>query len=97
MIHHPYDYPNFGTASKLISVNKYSFLTVEPAEIYATQYIQSMGICSHNNEIKAINNDNTENNFSFAKQSLINCLTECQARIIATICGCIPYYYSQNS
>lgn len=97
MLHDPYDYPDYDAASKLIGVNKYSFLTVKPIEIYSTKDIKRVSNkqCTYNEENTIP--DNLKRNFISSRYSFINCLTDCRATVIKKECGCIPYYYPQNS
>ncbi|XP_061932736.1 sodium channel protein Nach-like isoform X1 [Apis cerana] len=98
MLHDPYDYPDYDASSKLITVNKYSFLTVKPMEIYSTKDIKwvSNKQCTLHNEENTIS-DNLKRNFISSRYSFINCLTDCRATVIKKECGCIPYYYPQNN
>jgi len=38
-----------------------------------------------------------ERNLSYITYSYHNCLAECRASLVKEKCGCIPYYFPQNS
>lgn len=99
MLHDPYDYPDYDAPSKLIGVDKYSFLTVQPIETYSTRDIREAHSreCIYYDEANKTIGDNSKRNFIPARYSFINCLTDCRAAVIKQKCGCIPYYYLQNS
>ncbi|KZC03894.1 Sodium channel protein Nach [Dufourea novaeangliae] len=101
MLHDPYDYPGFDATTKLIAVNKYSFLTIQPEATSSTGTVRSIPLatrtCAFMDEIEPTGiYKNVKRKSVFAKYSFRNCLTECRASVIKTKCGCIPYYYSQN-
>ncbi|XP_029048120.2 sodium channel protein Nach-like isoform X3 [Osmia bicornis bicornis] len=100
MLHSPFDYPDDNAASKLLPVNKYSFLIVQPEEMYSTDNVrrESTRYCIFHDEIDAMNGENKKKRYFIpARYSVINCLVECRASVIQTKCGCIPYYYPQNN
>lgn len=54
--------------------------------------------CIFHDETDAMNDENKNKRYFIpARYSLINCYVECRASVIQTKCGCIPYYYPQNS
>lgn len=101
MLHDPYDYPDFDASSRLITVDKYSFLTVQPLETYATENVKLLPVsgrtCVFPNERDVIGNNSRAAYVIPAKYSFRNCMVDCRASIIKAKCGCIPYYYPQNS
>ncbi|KOC69707.1 Sodium channel protein Nach [Habropoda laboriosa] len=84
ILHNPYEYPDYDSPSKLISMNKYSFLTVQPMETYSSNDIKwtSRRECIYKNEGDIINNDISKIDMISAKYSLKNCLTYCRATVI---------------
>ncbi|XP_076646993.1 sodium channel protein Nach [Halictus rubicundus] len=100
MLHDPYDYPDFDTATQLVTSQKYSFMTVIPEETYSTENVQELPVsdrrCVFANEWQYVKPKYDERKFAFSRYSYRNCLTECRANVIKTKCGCIPYYYPQN-
>ncbi|XP_076664264.1 sodium channel protein Nach [Andrena cerasifolii] len=100
MLHDPYDYPDYDASSRLIAVDKYSFLTVQPLETYATENVKLLPLSSRScifpNEKDMIGNNSGNAYFIPAKYSFRNCMLDCRASIIKAKCGCIPYYYPQN-
>lgn len=98
MVHYSYDYPDFDASTKLVIIGKYSFLTVHPKERYSTENVRKLENtrrhCIFPNEGDQTATDNQE---FFARYSYQNCLVECRANVIKAKCGCIPYYYPQNS
>lgn len=100
-LHDPYDYPDYGAPSKFIGVNKYAFLSIKPVEMRSATDITyldpNLRQCIFNSEANKIIGNNWNEHFVPVKYSFINCLTNCRASLIKNICGCIPYYYPQNS
>ncbi|XP_076231028.1 sodium channel protein Nach isoform X2 [Calliopsis andreniformis] len=101
MLHDPYDYPDYDTASRLISNNEYSFLTVHPEETYATDSVRELPVsarpCIFADEEDTISDNEEKGDFTFAKYSFRNCMVQCRSAVIKAKCGCIPFYYPQNN
>ncbi|XP_076181986.1 sodium channel protein Nach-like isoform X2 [Ptiloglossa arizonensis] len=101
MLHNRYDYPDYGVSTKLIDINKYSFLTIRPEETYSTDNVKLLPLsrrnCIFSHESAAIKSyGRGDENFVTARYSFQNCMTECRTTVIKSKCGCIPYYYPQN-
>nr|XP_031838725.1 sodium channel protein Nach-like [Nomia melanderi] len=98
MVHYSYDYPDFDASTKLVIIEKYSFLTVYPKQTYSTEHVREL----ENTKRDCIFADEgdkvttMDNQGLFARYSYQNCLVECRANVIKAKCGCIPYYYPQN-
>jgi len=102
MIHYSYDYPNFNAKTHLIQSNTQYFISVNPALMRSKEEMRDLAIstrkCIFNDEADEVLYANVkERNLTFIKYSYLNCLAECRASIAKAKCGCIPYYYPQNS
>lgn len=102
MIHYSFDYPDFNAEIQLVRLNSQHFVSVNPTEMYSKSAMKDLTIstrkCVFNNEADKVLYANVkERNLTFTEYSYHNCLAECRASIIRAKCGCIPYYFPQNS
>jgi len=100
MIHYSYDYPDFNAESQLIQLGTEHLISVKPALMYSKEEVKNLAIstrnCIFDDEADEIYNIK-KRHLNFAKYSYHNCLVECRASIAKAKCGCIPYYFPQNS
>ncbi|KAG5315168.1 NACH protein, partial [Acromyrmex insinuator] len=102
MIHYSFDYPDFNAEIQLVRLNSQHFVTINPAEMYSKSEVKDLKIstrkCIFSEEADKVLYANVkERNLTFTAYSYHNCLAECRASIIRAKCGCIPYYFPQNS
>ncbi|RLU26310.1 hypothetical protein DMN91_000104 [Ooceraea biroi] len=102
MVHYSYDYPNFNAQSQIIRLNSEHFLSINPALMYSKEEVRDLAIstrnCIFDDEANGVlYADDETRNLTFAKYTYHNCLAECRASIVKAKCGCIPYYFPQNS
>ncbi|KAG5321537.1 NACH protein, partial [Acromyrmex heyeri] len=102
MIHYSFDYPDFNAEIQLVRLNNQHFVTINPTEMYSKSEVKDLKIstrkCIFSEEADKVLYANVkERNLTFTAYSYHNCLAECRASIIRAKCGCIPYYFPQNS
>ncbi|XP_050450031.1 sodium channel protein Nach-like [Cataglyphis hispanica] len=102
MIHHSFNYPNYNAEIQLVRLNSEHFISINPAVMYSKPEVKNLAIstrkCIFTEEADKILYANVkERNLTFARYSYHNCLAECRASIARKKCGCIPYYFPQNS
>ena len=102
MIHYSFDYPDFNSEIQLVRLNSQHFISINPAEMYSKPEVKNLAIstrkCIFTDEAdKTLYANVKERNLTFATYSYQNCLAECRASIARIKCGCIPYYFPQNS
>ncbi|KYN06007.1 PREDICTED: sodium channel protein Nach-like [Cyphomyrmex costatus] len=102
MIHYSFDYPDYNAEIQLVRLNSQHFVTINPAEMYSKPEVKDLTIstrkCIFSEEADEVLYANVkERNLTFTAYSYHNCLAECRASITRAKCGCIPYYFPQNS
>ncbi|XP_071637546.1 sodium channel protein Nach isoform X2 [Temnothorax longispinosus] len=102
MTHHSFDYPDFNAEIQLVRLNSQHFVSIDPAEMYSKPEVKDLTIstrkCIFSDEADKVLYANVkERNLTFIEYSYHNCLAECRASITRAKCGCIPYYFPQNS
>lgn len=102
MIHYSFNYPDFNSEIQLVQLNNQHFISVNPSEMYSKPEVKNLAIstrqCIFNEEAdKVIFQDVKERNLTYITYTYHNCLAECRASIVKAKCGCIPYYFPQNS
>lgn len=88
IIHESTNYPEFSKSVDLVQPGQEVKLAVIPKVIVSTEDVKNMPLhqryCLFPNEREISLSDD----YSFS-----NCLSECRAKVIVKICGCIPFYY----
>ncbi|XP_014478704.1 PREDICTED: sodium channel protein Nach-like [Dinoponera quadriceps] len=101
MIHYSFDYPDYNAEVQLIRLNSQHFMSVNPAEMYSKPEVRNLAIstrkCIFNDEADHVYGHAVERNLSFTSYTYHNCLAECRATVARAKCGCIPFYFPQNS
>lgn len=102
MVHYSFDYPDFNAELQLVRLNSETFVSINPAVMYSKPEVKDLAIstrrCIFTDEADKIFYSNVKDrNLTSAAYSYHNCLAECRASIARTKCGCIPYYFPQNS
>ncbi|GAB1859033.1 Sodium channel protein Nach [Camponotus japonicus] len=102
MIHYSFDYPDFNSEIQLARANSDHFLSIRPEEMYSNPDMKNLAIstrkCILSDEAnKTLYTNVKKRNLTFAIYTYHNCLAECRASIVRKKCGCIPYYFPQNS
>ncbi|XP_032665503.1 sodium channel protein Nach-like [Odontomachus brunneus] len=100
MIHYSFDYPDYNSEIQLIQLNSQYFVSVSPSEMYSKPEVRNLAIstrqCIFDDEADSIMHAK-ERNLSYSSYTYHNCLAECRATVVREKCGCIPFYYPQNS
>ncbi|XP_036139828.1 sodium channel protein Nach isoform X2 [Monomorium pharaonis] len=102
LIHNSFDYPDFNTELQLVQLNSQHFVSINPEEMYSKPEVKDLAIstrrCIFSDEANKVLYKNVkERNLTFTAYSYHNCLAECRASITRAKCGCIPYFFPQNS
>lgn len=102
MIHYSFDYPDHNAELQLIRLNTQHFVSINPIEMYSKPEVKNLAIstrkCIFNDEADKVLYANVKGrNLSFTTYTYHNCLAECRATVARAKCGCIPYYFPQNS
>lgn len=102
LIHYSFNYPDFNAEIQLVRLNNQHFVSINPVEIYSKPEVKDLTIstrkCIFSEEAdKVLYAHVKERNLTFTAYSYHNCLAECRASITRGKCGCIPYYFPQNS
>lgn len=102
MIHYSFDYPDLNAEIQLVRLNSQHFVSINPEEMYSKPEVKDLTIstrkCIFSDEADKVLYANVkERNLTFTTYSYHNCLAECRASITRAKCGCIPYYFPQNS
>lgn len=88
LIHESTNYPEFSKSVDLVQPGQEAKLAVVPTAIVSTENVHNMPLnqryCLFPEEREIAMSDD----YSFP-----NCLSECRAKVIIKICGCIPFYY----
>uniref|UniRef100_A0A336MTW7 CSON004713 protein n=1 Tax=Culicoides sonorensis TaxID=179676 RepID=A0A336MTW7_CULSO len=88
ILHEATNYPEFSTSVDVAQPGQEVYLAVTPRAIVSTDDVRRMPInqrfCTFPDEQEISMSDD----YSFE-----NCLSECRAKVIVRMCGCIPYYY----
>lgn len=91
-IHHPYEFLDWSVDSMFLGLKIIKFISVSPILTECSANVASLDVkdrdCLFFSERKM-------NSFRYYTHH--NCLTECRAKIIIRLCGCIPFYhYNEN-
>lgn len=102
MIHYSFDYPDFNSEIQLVRLNTQHFVSVNPSEMYSKPEMKNLAVstrkCIFSEEADdTIYGSVKERNLTYITYTYHNCLAECRASIVKEKCGCIPYYFPQNS
>lgn len=101
MVHYLYDYPDYNAEIQLVRLNSQHFVSINPAKMNSKSDVKNLAIstrkCIFSDEAEILFRDNKKRNLTFTKYSYHNCLAECRATITREKCGCVPYYFPQNS
>lgn len=97
-----FDYPNHNSEIILIRQGNEYFMSVDPEEIYAKSELRKLSIpnreCTfHDEGDDVMYGKMKEKNLTYSTYTYHNCLAQCRASIARDKCGCIPFYYPQNS
>lgn len=102
MIHYLFDYPDYNAELQFVQLNTQHLISINPWEMYSKPEVRNLAIstrkCIYDDEAeKVLYGTFKERNLSSAVYSYHNCLAECRATVARAKCGCIPYYFPQNS
>ncbi|XP_029163226.1 sodium channel protein Nach-like [Nylanderia fulva] len=102
MVHHPFNYPDFNAEMQLVQLNSEHFVSINPSVMYSKPEVKNLAVstrkCIFTDEANKILYSKVKaRNLTFATYSYHNCIAECRVTFTKIKCGCIPYYFPQNS